>query len=77
MSTPAKVLVVDDTPANVKLLADLLGVKGYAVSTAVNGEQALAIVDGIVHLPLVMPPVVTGYLARQAGGASARGGRRR
>ena len=29
--TPAKVLVVDDTPHNVKLLADLLGVKGYAV----------------------------------------------
>jgi CheY-like chemotaxis protein len=42
MSTQAKVLVVDDTPNNVKLLADLLGVKGYAVATAVNGEEALA-----------------------------------
>ena len=38
----AKVLVVDDTPHNVKLLADLLAVKGYAVATAVNGEEALA-----------------------------------
>ena len=41
MSTQAKVLVVDDTPHNVKLLADLLAVKGYAVATAVNGEEAL------------------------------------
>jgi CheY-like chemotaxis protein len=30
MSNPARILVVDDTPANVKLLADLLTVKGYA-----------------------------------------------
>ena len=29
MSAGAKVLVVDDTPANVKLLADLLAVKGF------------------------------------------------
>ncbi len=28
MSTPAKVLVVDDTPNNVKLLADILAAKG-------------------------------------------------
>ena len=42
MSTPAKILVVDDTPANIKLLGDLLGSKGYQVSTAVNGEEALA-----------------------------------
>ena len=35
-------LVVDDTPHNVKLLADLLTVKGYAVATAANGEEALA-----------------------------------
>ncbi len=27
MNTPAKILVVDDTPKNVKLLADLLTVK--------------------------------------------------
>ena len=37
-----KVLVVDDTPVNVKLLGDLLGIKGYAVTTAQNGEEALA-----------------------------------
>ena len=42
MNKQAKVLVVDDTPHNVKLLADLLSVKGFAVATAVNGEEALA-----------------------------------
>ena len=38
----AKILVVDDTPHNVKLLADILGMKGYTITTAVNGEDALA-----------------------------------
>jgi class 3 adenylate cyclase len=64
MSTPAKVLVVDDTPANVKLLADLLGVKGYAVCTAVNGEEALAKVASeapdLVLLDVMMPGL-SGY----------------
>ena len=38
-SAPAKVLVVDDTPLNVKLLTDLLGVKGYAVSSATERRR--------------------------------------
>ena len=41
MSTPAKVLVVDDTPNNVKLLADILTAKGYAVTTAASGEEEI------------------------------------
>jgi len=36
----AKILVVDDTPHNVKLLADLLGAKGYDVMTATSGSEA-------------------------------------
>ena len=32
MKAPAKILVVDDTPQNVRLLADLLAVKGYSSS---------------------------------------------
>src|SRR5207248_3075041 len=36
-----KILVVDDTPQNVKLLGDLLTATGYEVTTAANGEQAL------------------------------------
>ena len=44
MSTPseqASILVVDDTPHNVKLLADVLTIKGYSVVTAASGEEAL------------------------------------
>ena len=37
-----KILVVDDTPANVDLLQGLLTRDGYVVQTAVNGEDALA-----------------------------------
>src|SRR5580765_1098734 len=64
MSGSAKVLVVDDTPHNVKLLADLLGAKGYAVATAVNGEEALAKVASespdLVLLDVMMPGL-SGY----------------
>lgn len=59
MKTPARILVVDDTPANVKLLADLLTLQGYAVSTAANGEEALARVAAddpdLVLLDIMMP----------------------
>ena len=41
----AKILVVDDTPSNVKLLADVLGAKGYAVVTAASGADALEVVE--------------------------------
>jgi DNA-binding response OmpR family regulator len=62
--TRARILVVDDTPANVKLLSDLLSVKGYAVSTAVNGEQALEKVTtekpDLVLLDVMMPGI-SGY----------------
>src|SRR5881409_1415987 len=61
---PEKVLVVDDMPVNVKLLADLLAVKGYAVVTAANGAEALAKVDkeqpGLVLLDVMMPGM-SGY----------------
>ena len=40
--SPARILVVDDTPSNLKLLGDLLAVKGYAVTTAASGEEALS-----------------------------------
>ena len=59
-----KVLVVDDTPVNVKLLGDLLGVKGYSVTTAQSGEEALAKlahdVPDIVLLDVMMPGL-SGY----------------
>ena len=64
MSAPPKILVVDDTPQNIKLLRDLLEVKGYAVATAVNGEEALARVavekPDLVLLDVMMPGI-SGY----------------
>ena len=64
MNTPPKILVVDDTPRNVKLLADLLAVKGYGVVTATSGREALAQVEAeepdLVLLDVVMPEM-SGY----------------
>ena len=60
----AKILVVDDTRQNVKLLADLLTAKGYAVVTASSGVQALEKVEkeasDLVLLDVVMPEM-SGY----------------
>ncbi len=64
MNSPAKILVVDDTPRNVKLLADLLAVKGYSVVTAASGREALAQLAAaqpdLVLLDVVMPEM-SGY----------------
>jgi class 3 adenylate cyclase/CheY-like chemotaxis protein len=61
---PAKILVVDDTPQNVKLLADLLTVKGYRVVTAASGAEALERIGAerpdLVLLDVVMPGM-SGY----------------
>ena len=59
MSAPAKILVVDDQPKNVKLLAEVLTGKGYAVVTARSGAEALARVGAdrpdLVLLDVMMP----------------------
>jgi adenylate cyclase len=64
VNTPAKILVVDDTPRNVKLLADVLTVKGYSVVTAASGREALAQIEAeqpdLVLLDVVMPEM-SGY----------------
>ena len=56
---PHTVLVVDDTPRNVKLLADILAVKGYDVRTADSGEKALRMIPDcnpdLVLLDVMMP----------------------
>jgi adenylate cyclase len=56
--------VVDDTPVNLKLLADLLGAKGYAVVTAASGAEALEKIDAdapdLVLLDVMMPGM-SGY----------------
>src|SRR5438309_10001373 len=64
MNAAANVLVDDDTPNNVKLLADLLSVKGYAVATAANGEEGLVKLASekpdLVLLDVMMPGL-SGY----------------
>jgi CheY-like chemotaxis protein len=60
----SNILVVDDTPANVKLLVDLLGAKGYAVTAASSGEEALVRIGiqppDLVLLDIMMPGL-SGY----------------
>ncbi len=64
MTALPKILVVDDLPQNVKLLADLLGAKGYAVATAASGPEALLKVEteqpDLVLLDVMMPEM-SGY----------------
>ena len=54
-----KILVVDDTPLNVKMLADILTFKGYEVVTASGGKEGLAKVRAdkpdLVLLDVMMP----------------------
>lgn len=64
MSEGARILVVDDTPLNVKLLRDLLLLRGYQVETASSGEEGLAKVarwqPDLVLLDVIMPGM-SGY----------------
>jgi class 3 adenylate cyclase len=59
-----RVLVVDDVPRNVKLLADILTVKGYDVQTADCGAAALEAIrrdpPDLVLLDVMMPDM-SGY----------------
>jgi adenylate cyclase len=59
VSAGAKILVVDDTPLNVKMLADVLTFKGYQVITAAGGKEALGKIDtehpDLVLLDVMMP----------------------
>jgi len=64
MSDPGRILVVDDTPVNLKLLADLLAAKGYTVATATSGAEALGRIAAepldLVLLDVMMPGM-SGY----------------
>lgn len=73
----ARILVVDDTPRNVKLLADLLEAEGYDVVTASGGADALAACrddskgrPDLVLLDVVMPGM-DGYAVCRALRADA------
>src|SRR5512139_725355 len=54
-----RILVVDDTPANLQALAGILKEKGYQISVATNGRQALDVLAHIrpdlILLDVMMP----------------------
>ncbi|MBC7368119.1 MAG: response regulator [Undibacterium sp.] len=66
MPPPSKVLVVDDTLANVSLLLDALSDAGYELFVAANGRAALDLVartpPDLVLLDVMMP-VLDGFAA--------------
>ena len=55
------ILIVDDTPANLRFLAALLTDKGYHVRKALNGQMALtacqAVVPDLILLDIMMPEI--------------------
>jgi diguanylate cyclase (GGDEF)-like protein len=57
--TKARILLVDDFPENLKLLAGLLSGRGYEVQNAINGEIALksiqAVSPDLILLDIIMP----------------------
>ena len=66
---PLRVLVVEDTPANQKLVVHLLGRRGHWIDIAANGEEALELVrrlDFNVVIMDVQMPVMDGFQATAA-----------
>lgn len=59
MTTPSRILVVDDTPANIQALVATLQAKGYQLSVATTGRQALEVVarvrPDLILLDVMMP----------------------
>ncbi|HJR03594.1 MAG TPA: response regulator [Methylomirabilota bacterium] len=59
MRTPPRILIVDDTPANVHILQARLAANGYEIVTATDGEEALAAVrdarPDLILLDVMMP----------------------
>jgi adenylate cyclase len=59
MSDDARILVVDDVPANVRLLEAVLEPRGYDVVSATDGNRALGLVESskpdLVLLDVMMP----------------------
>jgi adenylate cyclase len=60
VSAPSsRILIVDDTPANIQSLAAILKDKGYQISVATNGKQALDVLarvqPDLILLDVMMP----------------------
>jgi signal transduction histidine kinase len=63
------IVVVDDTPENLRLLADMLSDQGYRVRLAPNGERALATVQkerpDLILMDIIMPEMDGFEVCRQ------------
>src|SRR5262245_28990710 len=59
--TGEQVLIVDDEPANVNVLSDLLESRGYRILAATSGEIALRIAEAaqpqIILLDVILPGI--------------------
>lgn len=59
MNTPQQILLVDDNPANLKILYETLDGRGYRLLVADNGEKALTIarksLPDLILLDIMMP----------------------
>lgn len=55
----ARILIVDDVPANIQLIANMLSKEAFQISAALSGPQALALVERVqpdlVLLDVTMP----------------------
>jgi two-component system cell cycle response regulator len=61
---PERILVVDDNPDNLEIIAVRLSSRGFNIETATNGQEALdRVLDDPPHLILldVMMPLLDGY----------------
>lgn len=63
-SPKADILIVDDTPANLRLLSKMMMERGYSVRQAINGQMALtaakAMIPDLILLDINMPGM-SGY----------------
>jgi len=59
--SPPRILIVDDTPANVEILEMRLAAHGYEILTAGDGEEALKVISeqgpDLVLLDIMMPKI--------------------
>ena len=65
-AAPKTIVIVDDTPENLHLLAEMLDEQGYRVRSAPNGERALATVQK--ERPDMILPAVPVRCGRHAEG---------
>ncbi len=74
-SQTSRILIVEDTPANIQALSAILKDHGYQISVATNGKQALQVLEKVrpdLVLMDVMMPEMDGYEACRQIKASPR-----